>query len=45
MTTLADLRNRARRRSDMVSSQFVSDTELLDFINASYAELYDLLMI
>jgi len=44
MATLADIRNRARRRSDMVDSQFISDTELLDFINASYAELYDLLI-
>lgn len=43
-TTLADIRNRARRRADMVNSQFVSDTELLDFINASYAELYDILV-
>jgi hypothetical protein len=28
----------------MVNSQFISDSELLDYINASYAELYDLLI-
>lgn len=44
MTTLATIRTRARQRSDMVNSQFVSDAELLDFINASYAELYDLIV-
>lgn len=44
MTTLADIKNRARRRADMVNSQFISDAELLDFINASYAELYDLIV-
>lgn len=43
-TTLSDLRTRARQRADMVNSQFISDSELTSFINASYAELYDLLI-
>ena len=43
-TTLLHLRTRARERSDMVNSKFVSDSELTAFINASYAELYDLLI-
>ena len=43
-TTLSNIRDRCRQRADMVNSQFVSDTELLNFINASYAELYDLLV-
>jgi hypothetical protein len=42
--TLSDLQTRARQRSDMVNSSFISDAELLSMINASYAELYDLMV-
>lgn len=44
MTTLLQIKTRARERSDMVNSQFISDSELTSMINASYAELYDLLV-
>jgi hypothetical protein len=42
--TLAQLRTRAQSRADMVNDAFVSNSEWLDFINASVAELYDLLV-
>ena len=42
--TLLELRNRSRQRADMVNSKFVTDAELNTYINASYAELYDLLI-
>lgn len=42
--TLAQLRTRARQRADMENSGFVSDSELNAYVNASYAELYDLLV-
>ena len=42
--TLADLREQARQRSDMVNSQFISDQEWATNINSSYKELYDLLI-
>ena len=42
--TLADLRTRCRERADQEESEFVSATELLSYINASYAELYDILV-
>jgi uncharacterized protein YdcH (DUF465 family) len=41
--TLAQLRTQARQRSDMESSQFVSDSELNSYINNSVSELYDIL--
>lgn len=44
MVTLLELKTRARQRADMVSSQFVTDAELTDYINASIAELHDLLI-
>lgn len=44
-TTLADLRLAARQRADMVNSKFVDDTtELTQWVNESYRELYDLLV-
>ncbi len=43
MTTLAQLQTRCRDRADMEGS-FISDSELTSYINASYAELYDLLV-
>lgn len=42
--TLLELRNRARQRSDMETSDFVSDAELNGYINSSIAELHDLLV-
>lgn len=41
---LSDLQTAVRQRADMVSSQFVSDSELISYINQSYFELYDLLV-
>ena len=42
--TLSDLKTRARQRADMVNSTFIADAELLNYINASYAELYDIMV-
>lgn len=42
--TLAQLKTQIRERADMENSTFISDTELLSYINLSYAELYDLLV-
>lgn len=42
--TLLQLKTRAREKADMVNSQFVSDSELLSYINNSYSELYDILV-
>ncbi len=44
MITLAQLKERARQRADMENSEFVSDAELTQYINASLAELHDLLI-
>jgi hypothetical protein len=44
MATLAQLRTQARQRADMVNSEFVSDSELNQYIQDSYAELYDILV-
>src|SRR5437016_1425591 len=43
-TTLATVRTAVRQRTEMVNSQFVTDAELNSYINASYYELYDLLV-
>lgn len=42
--TLLELKTRARERSDMETSDFVTDSELTGYINSSLAELYDLLV-
>lgn len=43
--TLLQLRTSVRQRCDMEnSSDFISDSELNGYINASYAELYDILV-
>ena len=42
--TLAQLRTRARQRANMENSNFIRDTEMLALINASYAELYDIMV-
>jgi len=42
--TLPELRLATRQRADMVNSTFVTDQEFNSYINASYFELYDLLV-
>ena len=42
--TASDLKLRARQRADMENSEFVTDSELLYYVNNSYAELYDILV-
>jgi hypothetical protein len=42
--TLAEIRTLVRQRADMEGSQFVTDAEVNKYINASYAELYDILV-
>jgi hypothetical protein len=44
MITLAELRTQCRERADMVESQFVTDSELDNYINKSIAALHDLLI-
>lgn len=41
---LSELRTQVRQRANMENSQFVTDAELLLYINASYGELYDILV-
>lgn len=42
--TLAQMREKVRQRANMENSTFVSDPELDGYINASYGELYDILV-
>ena len=42
--TLAELKQAARERADMVDSQFVTDSELVFYINSSIAELHDIMI-
>jgi hypothetical protein len=42
--TLAQLKTRAKQRADMENSSFIADSELTAYINASYQELYDVLI-
>lgn len=42
--TLSSLRTRVRERADMKNSNFVEDSELNQYINSSYQELYDILV-
>lgn len=42
--TLAQLKTRARQHADMENSTFITEPELLDYINGSYAELYDIVV-
>lgn len=44
VTTLGSIRAQVRQRADMVNSLFVAEDELTGYINASYFELYDLLI-
>lgn len=42
--TLTQLRTRSRQRADMENSDFVTDSELNQYINGSISELHDLLV-
>ncbi len=42
--TLLQVRTASKQRSDMVNSDFISDSEWDSYINQSYFELYDLLI-
>lgn len=42
--TLGEIRTMAQQRSDMVGSQFITTAEWNSYINASYFELWDLLV-
>lgn len=42
--TLLEIRQQARQRADMENSEFVSDSELNNYINSSIAELHDILI-
>lgn len=42
--TLANLITTVRRRADMVGSAFVSDSEIVDYINVAMAEIHDILV-
>lgn len=43
-TTLGDLKDKARQRSDMVNNPFIAEDELTTYINESYKELYDIIV-
>jgi len=45
MSTLSELRTRARRRADAVGNNFFSDAEINDYINNGLAELHDILVL
>jgi len=44
MSTLSDLRTRARQRADAVGNNFFSDSEIDGYINTGLGELHDLLV-
>mgnify|MGYP003628680105 CR=1 FL=1 len=44
MSTLSELRTRARRKVDAVDNDFFSDAEINDYINIGLGELHDLLV-
>lgn len=44
LVTLADLRLRTRQSADMVYSQFVTDAEVLTYINSAYSDYYGLVV-
>lgn len=44
MITLAELKTQSRQRADQENSDFIEDDELRGYINASLAELHDLLI-
>ena len=44
MSTLLELRTRARQRADAVGNNFFTDSEINDYINTGLGELHDLLV-
>lgn len=44
LITVSSIKTQARQKADMENSEFVSESELLGYINSSYAKLYDLLV-
>ena len=44
MSTLAELRTRARRLADAVGNNFFTDAEINDYINSGLGELHDILV-
>lgn len=42
LIALSTFKTRVRRRADMIYSQYISDAELVEYINGSLQELYDL---
>jgi hypothetical protein len=44
VVTYSELKSRAKARSDMANSNFITDAEWLQFINSSTQSLYDLLV-
>lgn len=42
--TFLSLRSQALQRADMVNSEFISTTEIGEYVNQSYAELYEMLI-
>jgi hypothetical protein len=44
IVTLAELKARVRSQADAPTSNFLTETELLEFINSAYRELWDLLI-
>ena len=45
MSTLSELRTRARRLADAVGNNFFSDAEINDYVNTGLGELHDLLVL
>jgi len=44
LTTLQNLVDRVRQRADMIGSAFVSDAEVISYINVAMAEIHDVLV-
>ena len=42
--TVATIKTRARQKADMVGSNFISDSELLAYVNEAYFSFYDLMV-
>lgn len=42
--TVSDLMAKIRRRTDEVDSRFITDTELIDYIDSAYVVMYDILV-
>lgn len=42
--TVSDIKTRARQKADMVGSNFISDPEILNYINEAYSNFYDIIV-